>query len=158
MLINKKQYTFATLRIVKSEEMIKLEQKSILENFLLKKYKRSRFWLPIFFDFIIIVLPFLYIGVELSIYNIAFLGILSIVANFLLVKVLNTYYEKRFKENDIIMQDNLKPYVIEQLKDALQKTVEEEIKKEEINNYKIVYFGIQSTPYCYEIPIQYTEK
>lgn len=157
MLINKRQYTLATLRIMKTQEMMELEAKGILEDVFLRRYKRLRFWIPLLSDLLIIWMPFSY-GLELNVSNIIVLAILAIVTNFITARFLDTYYENKFNKNKIKVYDDLKPRLINELKDILLKATQEEMKKEEIDDYKIIHFGIHSTQMFYEIPIQYSEK
>ena len=44
------------------------------------------------------------------------------------------------------------------LQEVLEETIKEEMKKEEIEDYQVMFFGIRASQYCYEIPIQYNTK
>lgn len=158
LLINKRTCTYATLRIMKTPELIELEKKGQQEEFLIKKYKRFQFWTPVITDLLLIVPPFKWFGFPLEWSYIIPICLIAIIANILFRNSIDSYFEKLFKEFEIEINDDMKPQIIKQFQEVLEKTIKEEMKKEEIEDYQVMFFGIRASQYCYEIPVQYNTK
>ena len=153
MLLNKQ--TYATVRIEKTEEFRKLEQKAKREMNAIRAYKSGRLGKILFFDFVVMVVLFFFLNIEPTLQT----GL--IVCGSLIAFNIYTSHsvEKAFKKNvekyELAISDNLQSMTEQLFSHMLNEKIEEQIKAENIENHTTIKSSLSITDDYYDIVIKY---
>ena len=153
MIMN--NYSYATLRVDKTEESKELERKAELEMSAIRRYKKARIGNIFLVDICAMLIAFLFFNLEPVIENGVLMCTALAAANLIIWMTATRKFEKTVKKHNLEITDGLQSVSEKRFSEHLNRLIEKEIMQEKLQDCVALRHSLIIEENHYDILIKY---